>query len=173
MVFSLNAQAEIYRWVDENGAVVFSDKPQENAEIIKLPLLETYKTPASAKNNLSSKVRRDQKKQGYSEFKISRPAKDETIRNNAGDVTIAVQLTPNLKSGHKIILNVDGNETEISGLSKSYSGIDRGSHNVSAKIINSIGETLGSTGQVMFHLMRSSVLSPAAKARKKAATPAP
>jgi len=37
--------ATVYRWVDENGVVHFSDQPHENAEKVQLKAPQTYSAP--------------------------------------------------------------------------------------------------------------------------------
>ena len=47
---SLALAATVYKWVDENGVVHYSDQPHPNAQKVQLKAAQTYKdsSPASA-----------------------------------------------------------------------------------------------------------------------------
>lgn len=36
LALSLSVQANVYKWVDKDGKVHYSDKPQPNAEVVEL-----------------------------------------------------------------------------------------------------------------------------------------
>jgi len=183
LILSTPVQAEIYRWVDDSGAVVYSDMPQKNAEEVKLPGLDLYKGSLSSATESPSSTSQSTKvdKTKYSLFKVTSPANEATIRDNAGKITISMQLTPKLKSGHAIIISIDGKDTKVSGLNHGFTGLDRGAHKVSAKVIDASGQAIITSEQTTFHLIRQSLLSPInkakaaakakAKAQKKAVTP--
>jgi len=167
LILSNPVQAEIYRWVDDNGAVVYSDMPQKNAETVKLPGLDLYKgsssTATESRSSTSKPAKVDKKK--YSGLKITSPINEATIRDNAGKITISMQLTPKLKTGHEIIINLDGKDTKVPGLNHGFTGLDRGAHTISAKVIDASGQALITSEQITFQLIRQSLLSPANKAK--------
>jgi len=167
LLCSFTSQADIYRWVDENGATVYSDKPQDGVDAVKLPELGIY--PGSSRSPASSNgptPKQDEQDEPYSEFRILSPVNEGTVRNNAGKVTVTMQLTPKLKPGHKIVVNLDGKDIEPPGLRLSFTNIDRGSHTLNAQILDKDDNLLISANEITFHLQRFSALSPAAKARK-------
>lgn len=168
LIVTFNVQAAVYRWVDDNGVVVYSDKPQKGAEIVDIPVFPVYKSHARKPNHISS-TRNGQpaKEFTYTDFKITSPADDTTIRSNPGIVSVSMQVTPRLQSGHKIILALDGKGTRISSPRYTYKGVDRGTHKLSAKIINSDGNIVKSSGTVAFHLFRQSVLQRRFKTQAK------
>ena len=45
LLVAISATAEVYRSVDENGNVVFTDKPSPDAELIEVDELQTIKPP--------------------------------------------------------------------------------------------------------------------------------
>ena len=49
ILLSASVQADVYKSVDENGEVIFSDQPTPNAQRMKLPELPTYKAPACSR----------------------------------------------------------------------------------------------------------------------------
>jgi len=165
---TISVQAEIYRWVDKDGVVIYSDKPQQGAEHIKMPTLETYDSSnvRSGNTSSSSSDKTDKGKQ-YTNFKILSPVADSTVRNNAGKVALIMQLEPKLNAGHKIFIIFDGQRLNVPGLRHSFTALDRGAHTISAEIVDASGSQLAVADEIIFYVQRFSKLSPAAKARKK------
>lgn len=52
------AQAEVYRWVDEEGAVHFGDRPTANAEPVRVPRSGTQQEPSDTQAQRQEKTRR-------------------------------------------------------------------------------------------------------------------
>jgi hypothetical protein len=62
--FSAAISAEIYKWVDENGKVHYSDKPfNENAEKVTIEKPPTEKQRIEAQNNAKRLIQRDKRLQ--------------------------------------------------------------------------------------------------------------
>ena len=45
LLLAMASSAEVYRFVDENGNVVFTDKPSPDAELVNVDELQTIKPP--------------------------------------------------------------------------------------------------------------------------------
>ena len=150
--FIQGAVAEtVYKTVDENGNVIFTDKPSEEAETIKIQELEnTIGNPNPAKYKPSPA-----KIEGFSykSFTVTSPANGAGVRSNNGNVSISLSLEPALNRGHKIIISLDGKQIGT-GLSASLQNVDRGTHSISAKVIDSEGKSLISTSS-SFSLLRA------------------
>jgi hypothetical protein len=156
------AEAGIYKWVDENGEVIYSDKPRvENMKehtppsIQITPAIKPVAQPEIAEEAPVAVT-------NYTAFSITSPANDETIRNNAGNFTVTLKLAPPLssKDGHYINLQIDG-KTRVSRTSKlaiDLNFIDRGTHIISAEIRDPQGKLLKSSNSVSIHLHRQSQL---------------
>ena len=91
---------EVYRWVDDDGHVHYSDRPREGAEEVVLPKAQTFSAPPVA-------ARSAQPDPGepfeYDSISVTRPAEEETIWNTANQVEVAVALKPRLRRGDKIM----------------------------------------------------------------------
>ena len=144
------AQGEpIYRYVDEDGVVHYTDKPpSQNAQPADLPPLRTY-TPAELEaverqldendgSNSSEKVEK------YRELRIVTPSPEETIRGAERIVPVAVTSDPSLVAGHRVQFFLDGEAQAPPALSTStvFSGVERGTHTVSAAIVDEQGKAL-------------------------------
>ena len=165
----LTAQAAtIYKKVDADGNVVFTDVPpraEEKAETIDLgspnsftPELETELLAAEA---APTGEEDEAAEQGYSALQITSPVHDATIRDNAGNVTVTATTTPALAPGHALQLLMDG--ATVAGPSQSatfpLTNVDRGTHQLYAQVVDEDG-TVVFTGELsVFHLMRYSRLN--------------
>lgn len=155
-LFATSIGAEVYRSVDEDGNVVFTDKPGPDSELIQVDKLPTVKSPARKFEYTPPK-----KKPGpvYSDVSIVSPANDEAIRDNAGNVTVNVATTPALRPQDSLYLYLDGQEIELGKASaKAFSGLDRGTHQLRAVVKDNNGRIQHSSTSTTFHLLRSTVI---------------
>ena len=148
--------ATVYKTVDENGNVVFTDKSSDDAEQIQLDDLQTIKNPNTRTYRpLPPKPEPMTESDFYQEFSIITPIVGEAYRNNAGNFTISFSLRPGLETGHRVLIMLNGKE--VSGetaLSVSLTGQERGMHSITAKVVNNQGKTLISTAG-SFTLLRA------------------
>ena len=80
---------EVYKWTDPDGNVIYSDEPHPDAEIIDELEPQTYKAPRYAPGVLKPKPKKADAF-AYKTVRIAAPANDLTIRDNAGQVGVAV-----------------------------------------------------------------------------------
>ncbi|QTR45875.1 DUF4124 domain-containing protein [Thiothrix litoralis] len=162
----LSANAEIYRWVDASGNTVYGDNPpkQSAAKPVNLPLLTVADSPAPRQNTPTSTPTTNPKAadadaETYSDFKITAPTADETIRANEGNVTITVSLKPQLKPGDGITLYLDAKQVAAgSSLSFALTEVERGEHSVFAVLSDASGNIIQNTEPVKFNVLRYSAL---------------
>jgi len=154
--------AAIYKFYDENGNVVFADQPGPNAEEIEKKDIQTVKTPKIIPTTKLTNTDQDKKKFSYTEFKISNPKNDATIRDNNGDINVDITIKPQLRSKlkHKIVLLLDGKSVSDPGSATAFAlhNVDRGQHSLSARIIDKEGNAIKTTDAVTVHLKRFSKL---------------
>ncbi|NOX42973.1 MAG: DUF4124 domain-containing protein [Gammaproteobacteria bacterium] len=155
------ATADTYKWTDKNGKIIYSDKPNPNGseEKVKGAPLTTYspdpalKKPSGTPSNVKQRARRTT----YSNFTIEQPTNDKTFRQNAGNVTVKFGITPTLNNaiGDKIEIFLDGKKSgETSNNSFSFVSLNRGTHTLSANLVNRQGTVLKSDS-ITFHLQRA------------------
>ena len=164
IMFSLCAASgaqDIYRTVDQNGNVIFSDVPTKGAEKIQLKETTTIKSLDSVPSTVVTPA--PPKEAAFSYKSIS-------IRDNTGDVSIKVEVEPTLRPGHQVVVYLDGKETtQGTGIAFSLENIDRGTHQLRASIKDPDGHILISSKSTTFHLLRQSVI----KRKKPPATKSP
>ena len=164
LLFTINnAQAKLYKWVDEAGEVHYSDAPPaKNSKPLDLPPLQT--TPA-VKYKPKKKVEEQKPETDtykYKKFSINSPKNDATIRNNAGNMTISLEIDPplNTKKNHYINILLDDHIKikKSKSLSTALNFIDRGTHTIKAELRNASGKLLKSSNTITFHMHRFSKL---------------
>ncbi|MCG3143278.1 MAG: hypothetical protein HONDAALG_00619 [Gammaproteobacteria bacterium] len=160
---------ELYKWVDKDG-VHYSDQPAPGAEKIEVhgvpnvgatPVPPPAAPAAPAAGTFA----------GYEQFAVTEPPDNGIIRDNsgAGEVSVTVSLTPALREdlGHTVRVTLAGQTQGGAATQFSFTGIDRGTHTISAAVIDGAGSTLQTT-TATFTLQRTSILQ-----KKPSPTPAP
>lgn len=156
----LPVAAEVYRSVNENGEVIYTDKPSPGAEQIEVDEVQTIDAPAE--QDFEYTPPQKEQPQAYTKLEITSPENDTSIRDNAGNVTVSIALEPALKAGDKMVLSMDG--TKVSeGASNQFSltNLDRGTHSLSVAVVNAAGKELKRSSAVLFTIQRHSNLNPA------------
>jgi len=176
-LLALPAIADVYRTVDEDGTVTFSDKPTEGAEKISKKKLQTIKSPDNLPQFRPTSPREDKSKQPslYNDIAITYPENDSSIRHNSGDFTVRVSLKPGLRSsGHEVSLKLDGQEI-ASGRSSSFNlnNVNRGTHTLVAAVKGQDGNVIIQSDPVTFTLLRHSVQHPPPGSNIPKPAPAP
>lgn len=160
---SLGASAQIFRTVDANGNVVFTDiAPVDRSgqgapaqvtvpPVNTVPALAVPATPNNAPAAASPGY--------YTKLSIVAPAADETIRENAGNVRIEAAIAPPLRPDHRLLLVVDGALSAVDAVNGVFelSNVDRGTHTAALRIVDRDGAVLIESDPTTFHLMRVSV----------------
>lgn len=164
VLLSLPAVAAIYRTVDANGNVVFTDMPSgPDAKPVELQQPSTY-APRTLPTQRSA-ADAEAAEQGeptassYTRVEIVSPQMDETIRDNTGLVTVSVALQPRLRPGDSLTLLMNG-EVLVKDLKTTnlpISNVDRGSHELQALVVDDTGSEVGRSEPVTFHLHRAAL----------------
>jgi len=145
---------EIYRWVDKQGVVHYSDVPQDGAETVVLQPPATFSSPRQAATPSGSRQPvADDEPDGYEGLTIVSPGAEETIWNTAGVIKVAVSPTPALLEGHSVNIYLNGQliaDKSPTSLSTELNEVPRGEHTVTAEILDATGRVLMSAQPVTF-----------------------
>ena len=156
--------AVVYKWVDADGVVHFSDQPSPGAEKIYTSS-STVTTPASAPGSAAGSRQAPKSAvangRGYSEFSIVSPANEQTF---FGDDVIAVRLNlePSLKPDQIITWQLNGKPQEFppNAISFALPHLDRGAYTLAATITDQETSELRSSNSVTFYVRQPSELAP-------------
>ncbi|OGT78460.1 MAG: hypothetical protein A3I78_04010 [Gammaproteobacteria bacterium RIFCSPLOWO2_02_FULL_56_15] len=151
----------VYRSVDKDGNMVFTDTPVEGAEEIKIKEVQTITLPAlpvSSGEVLSTPAPEENP---YTSLKIASPGNDEAIRDNTGNLNVIIEINPQLQSMHKLTLYLDGGEyASSSSTTFNLMNLDRGTHQLRVVVQDPVGKILTSTPSITFHILRAIVNQP-------------
>ena len=172
LLFASNGFADIFQTRDENGNIIFTDRPGNNSteKIIKQPpIIKIKKTETKISDKktfdgfgkITDNVK-EKKALPYTSFTITSPVNDTAVRNNIGNIEVKLNIIPDLqtKFDHQIKLEYDGKLQKGSWKSSAIllTNLDRGTHAVKAYIVDGTGSKLKSSQSVEFHLQRFSRL---------------
>lgn len=166
-----DAPKKIYKQKQPDGTVIYTDEPGPGAEEVRVQQLPTYEAPRTPSFTPYQPPRETQSPgRSYERFAISSPGNDEAIRDNTGNITVSVSLSPVLDAGHQIEYLLDGVLVETTGATSiQLQNVDRGSHTITARVVDHRGAVLDESS-VTVHLQRTSVLQPG---RNQPAPPKP
>ena len=165
--------AEIYKWVDKEGVVNFSDQKPQGVAIITAPpqllkrklvtgkfpvndivdgLSYPVAQPASAKQNIAVPVKR-----AYTLLSILEPEDHGTVHDNNGAIEIMLNLKPYLIAGDRFQVLLDGKPYGQPQTDRQLklTGIDRGTHILGIEVQDKEGKTLISSPGIRFFLHKT------------------
>lgn len=165
---SLGAAADtLYKWVDKDGNVHYSDEPSaKNAKVLTPPELSAYKPISKSSSPKQAQVDKStpapasaSKPVGVS---ILAPQEDETIRSNQGIVTFKVNTGARKKEGDYFKLEMDGKLINEAYTNRTFSvsSIDRGEHKARVFLFDKTDKQIAQTPERIFFLHKASILSP-------------
>lgn len=152
--------AEVFRWVDADGQVHYSDRPGEGADRVVLDVVPPSSSPAvaSASPGPAKSKAGNETAPGYEALTIQAPGQDETLWNIEGQLDVAVAPQPALQAGHRIQLLLDGQtaaELEPGATRSQLSDVYRGQHTLLARIQDEFGTTLMQSDPVTFYVQQA------------------
>jgi hypothetical protein len=155
------ASADIYRWTDAEGNVVFGDNPPEGVQAERIQLRQPMTTPAMPQARDILERGRETANgipaSPYERLRIASPGDDEPVRANDGNFTITVDINPELRTqaGHRLRLILDGSPVGTSDRpSFEMRNIDRGTHRIQVQVLDRDEQVIQESGTVQFHLLR-------------------
>ncbi len=155
--------AQVYKYIDEDGVVHYTDQPVAGAERIDID-----KRPASAAARRSAPQRRapDTETQpaadqpfGYQSLTFSSPVAEQTLWNIGGVLNVSVSLAPGLRTGDRVRLYFDGNPQTITGTGVELQEVWRGTHNLQAEVVDPSGKVLIRSKPIRFYVQQTSILN--------------
>ncbi len=149
------ANAAVYKKVDADGNVSFSDVPDKTAQLITVAPLATV--PAMSPELIESTLGNDQNspsKERVENYRLTiiSPTPDQTYRRGDDTFSANVQVKPNLINGDQLVTFVDGKPSSGGATSE----MDRGQHQFTARVVNASGRILVSKS-VTFNVLQSNV----------------
>jgi len=153
---SLSA-AEIYKTVDKNGRVTYTDVPPANTEAkpVELKTLNSLPTPAAIPyNNYNNNQANTQDSLEY-QVQIVAPENGTTLMADERSVTVSVNLNQNLNDGDLLAYKLDG-ATLATTAETTYTIVEppRGERILTVDIVTPEGKSLAQSNAITLLVMR-------------------
>lgn len=149
------AEGKIYKIINADGTVSFSDTPSAGAQEVQLDgNMTTIQSAVTAPNRVNSATQ-NRAEQNYT-LSILSPAPDATVRDNDGNIRIAAKIQP--QSPGMYLLNFAGQQYTSSSGVFTLVGVDRGAHTYNLTFSNNRGKVIASSEERTVYLHQASVL---------------
>lgn len=154
------AQAQtVYRWVDSQGNVHYSDHPHPGADKVVLPKTQTFTTPSVSGIVPTQPLPPAAPTAGYTAFTLASPGSEATLWYTH-EVTVAVETSPALRAGDTITYHLDGDTIgPTTATAVTFKNVVRGEHKASAVLRASNGASM-TAGPVTFYVRQKSIIKP-------------
>lgn len=155
---TFSVSAALYKGLDSEGKVVFSDRPFKDAQKLELPPISVV---SSSDSSSEKEVLAEEKAAvfQYMSFDIVSPINNQIIRTDS-DISVSLNLRPgiNTEKNHSIWLLVDGKAqiSESQDLSLQLGRLNRGAHELQAQIRSPDGEIIVRTKTSVVYIRPSS-----------------
>jgi len=168
------AHADIYKTIDANGNVTYSDKPI-NQDSTQISIPKTNSSPASAatstpapENNSGTTApvvgtdANKNTKQAYTTFSFASPLDQDSIQNQP-ILNVKMNVQPSLQEGDLIQVNVDGAAMEAPKHQTSFDFTIpyRGTHTLSATLFDKDMQVLKKSNSITIYVHQAHLGSPA------------
>jgi len=154
--------AALYKGVDSEGNVVYSDTSFDDAEKFTPPpisIMDALKV--EPKKEVVTEEKPAEFK--YTRFDIVSPKNNQTIWNEP-ELTVSMKLTPALNSeqGHKIWLLMDGRPVIKNSKSTSLQigRVERGAHQLQGQVRDKEGKIVVRTRAIVMFIQHASLFTP-------------
>lgn len=151
---------QIYRSLDENGNVVFSDQPPppgQEGEPVKLRELNTAAPPEPLPRPAPEPEKAEPPVAPT--VTITSPANETTIAMGPGNFSVSGRAEPPLGPGEQLQLFMDGEAVgpPQAGASWGLQGVLRGPHDLVIRRVTSSGKAIAESDPVRVYVLRPSV----------------
>jgi hypothetical protein len=148
---------QVYKVINPDGSVTYTDQPTNNATEVKL---NAGSTVIMTNAKPSPVVQQKTKKTIANDYQLNiiQPLADATIRNNAGDMMIVATLNKDIPGQYRLWLDDKVIKTQLSP-TFTLSSIDRGAHTFYIEFISNKGKTLALSSKQTFYLHQASVFN--------------
>ena len=163
LLLATSIQAAIYRSVDENGKVTFSDVEDEKSEEIVIDLAPTPVVPPASPQIIIEDIPSEKEKQPTAinyQLSIISPAQNENFQNPES-IRVEARVSPALNAvgGDLLQFELDGKPwgDPQALISTQLSNIERGSHILTVSVRDKAGNILKKSKSTLFHVHKHSV----------------
>lgn len=164
--------ATVYKWVDAQGVVHFSDQPHPNAQELDVQPKNLVSTPEGTAPVRSGSTTSTPAGPAAPPYRcdLIRPENDEVFLNTS-TISARVQIEPQLAQSDQIAIAIDGKRVQnqpTRGSEFVIQDVERGTHTLVITVYDSTGQNqLCSTSTATFHVRQPSVQAPVKAVRPR------
>ena len=160
---------QIYRWVDAEGVVHYSDQPRENgqaqsAETVDIAVPPGISNPTriisiGGDPNQAEESEQEAALDAYRNVAIAEPDEQQVVWNIATRLPVRVTVDPPLAGSHRIQFLLDDQPIgePTSETATTISPVYRGEHRLTPVIIDADGNTVFTGNPTTFYVQQASV----------------
>lgn len=159
--------AEIYRHVDAQGRITYTDQAPEAGSPLVLEPINTVPGRNKPRNEVAparppaAGSAASPAFTGYESLAVTGAANGSVLRNPGEPLTISAHAVPGLRPGHKLILRHNGTPANDDGsATATFTALDRGSHSFTAEIVDGTGNVLIQSFPATIQVHRHSAIKP-------------
>ena len=147
----------IYKYLDESGNVAYSDKPVEGAKRMNIQLRPTPEPDDAQQSSDASSEDEGNNKEvtNYESLELLTPKDEKIVSDRSGSVQVILLPTPKLSSTHEMVITVNGKDISRGRHANlNLSQVARGTHTVSARILDANGTVMITSPTSTFHVKK-------------------
>ncbi len=160
-LFPVLVSAQIYKTIDKNGNVVYTDQAPKSGtahETVTLKQTNTAPPPPEVVRPAPEADLESESTTNYT-VEISAPENEATIPNGPGNFPLVVSLEPTLSEGESLQLYVDGVATgePQRALVWQLANVFRGAHDLTVSVLNADNSPVATSTPVKVYVFRPSI----------------
>ncbi len=161
--------AEVYKTVDENGNVIYTDRPPgDGSAPMDLPELSVIEAPVYQKTARQAALEGEKGgetevtlkslRQKYRDFAITSPTNEESIWSPEQAIPVAWSVTNPLAAGMTVTLSVDGKEqVPTTQPIIPVADLERGEHTLTAELKDANNRRVATAQPVTFFIRQPNI----------------
>jgi len=155
------ASADVWRWVDDEGVVHFSDTPRAGAELVDVS--ESRQSTGAQLFRNTAPAGTDDEEQAeeqafkYDSLTVASPGAEETLWNIEGTLNVSLSLSPGLQAGHRVRVYHNGEAQMVNSMSFTLDEVWRGVHNIQAEVLDETGRLMIRSQNNRFYVQQNTV----------------
>lgn len=153
------AHAETWVRVEKDGSKTYSDRPLPGGTPVVLSSAQTYSAPAVSDPTRPAEVQSLEAAANFQYTSCTLSPQNDSTLQNPESVTITLSTSPALLTSHQVNISMDGSSVGSGPPTATIQYPDRGTHSVTAQVVNRSGQTLCSASTT-FHVQRTNLNSP-------------
>ncbi len=169
--------AQVYRWVDPDGNIQYSDTPRPDAQVIRIPDAPPAAAPAPEPAAPGESPAAPATFSSYDRIAVVNPPDQTTVWDNSGNVAVEIAVSPALQAalGHRLVVILNGKPVgePSTATSFSVSNLDRDTYTLQARILDGDGRVVGESPPSVFFMKRITVAPAVPPAPRAEGPPTP